>query len=194
MLQIDNTIVSLDVFEKKFVCDVKKCHGACCVQGDSGAPLEESEVSKLAEIFPKVRPFMREEGIEAIMEQGTSVIDSDGDYVTPLINGRECAFVVFENGAAKCTIEKAYEANVISFRKPISCHLYPIRVIKYSNFEALNYHQWDICKPALWYGEKMGIPLYIYLKEPLIRKYGEKWYEQLEIAAKEVLKYARRNK
>jgi hypothetical protein len=189
MLQIDNAVLSFDILEKKFVCDLKKCHGVCCVHGDSGAPLEESEIKVLDDIYPRVRPFMRKEGIEAVEEQGSSVIDSDGDKVTPLVMGKECAYVVFEGGVAKCSIEKAYESKVISFQKPISCHLYPIRVTKYSSFEALNFHEWSICKPALLCGEKKGIPLYIYLKTPLIRKFGEKWYEKLVIAVGEAIKY-----
>ena len=189
MLQIDNAVLSFDILEKKFVCDLKKCHGACCVHGDSGAPLDENETKVLDEIYPQIKPFMRKEGLEAIEEHGTSVIDSDGDKVTPLVKGRECAYVIFEGDVAKCAIEKAYESKVIGFKKPISCHLYPIRVVKYSDFEALNYHQWEICKPATLCGEKKGIPLYIYLKEPLVRKYGETWYEKLVIAADEAIKY-----
>ena len=188
MLQIDKAILSLDILDKKFACDLKKCKGACCVFGDSGAPLEENEVELLEELFLKIKPFLREEGIAAIEKQGTSVVDSDGDKVTPLINNEECAYVVFEKGIAKCAIEKAFFSNEIAFRKPISCHLYPIRVTKYSEFEALNYHKWKICKPAIALGEKEDTPLYIYLKEPLTRKFGKEWYEQLRIAANEVIK------
>jgi hypothetical protein len=186
MLQIDHAIISFDILEKKFVCDLKKCKGACCVHGDSGAPLEKTEVKILEDLFPLIRPFMRKEGIEAIEKQGTSLVDNDGDEVTPLVNGKECAYVVFESGIAKCSIEKAYENQVIKFKKPLSCHLYPIRITKYSKFEALNYHQWEICKPAISLGKKENTPLYIYLKEPLSRKYGESWYKQLKIASEEV--------
>jgi hypothetical protein len=188
MLQIDNSVLSFDVFEKHFVCDIKKCKGACCIHGDSGAPLEEEEVDILKDIFPEVRPYMRPEGIEAVGRQGTHVIDSDGDKVTPLVNGEECAFVIFEDGIAKCAIEKAFEAGKVSFKKPVSCHLYPIRITKYSTFEALNYHKWEICKPALALGRKMNLPLHIFLAEPLTRKYGREWYEQLKIAAEELKK------
>lgn len=187
MLQIGNTIISFDIVEKKFVCDLKKCKGACCVHGDSGAPLEKEEIRILEDLFPQIRTFMRKEGIEAVEKQGTSVIDSDGDNVTPLVNDRECAYVVFEGGIAKCSIEKAYENNVIKFKKPISCHLYPIRITKYTQFEALNYHQWKICKHAISLGEKEDTPLYIYLKEPLSRKYGKEWYEELTFATKEIM-------
>lgn len=188
MLQIDNAVISFDILQKKFACDLKKCKGACCIHGDSGAPLEDEEAALLKIIFPVVKPFMRPEGINAVNEQGAYVIDSDNDKVTPLVNGDECAFVIFENGIAKCAIEKAYEAKVIDFKKPVSCHLYPIRITKYSTFEALNYHKWDICKHAVTNGKKENTPIYIYLQEPLTRKYGKEWYEQLKIASTDLLK------
>jgi len=193
MLQIDDKIVSLDLFTSKFACNLKKCRGACCVHGDSGAPLEAEETEILNQIYPEVKPFMRKEGIEAIEKQGTSVIDADMDHVTPLVNNKECAYVIFEQGIAKCAIEKAYENKAVTFRKPISCHLYPIRLTKYSKFEAVNYHRWDICNPAIKQGEAENIPIYIYLKEPLIRKYGQKWYDELKVAAPEILKWNSEN-
>jgi hypothetical protein len=188
MLQIENSILSLDILEKKFACNLKKCKGACCVHGDSGAPLEDEEAELLRKIYPKLKPFLREKGIQAIEQQGTSVIDSDGDKVTPLVNGRECAYVIFDGIVAKCGIEKAFENKAVTFQKPVSCHLYPIRVTKYSSFDALNYHQWDICKHAITNGKEKDIPLYIYLAAPLIRKYGEEWYSQLKIASVELKK------
>ena len=188
MLQIDDKILGFDIVTSKFACDIKKCKGACCVLGDSGAPLDEEEVGILSGLFPKIQPFMRPEGIEAVKNQGTSIVDSDGVNVSPLVNNKECAYVFFENKVAKCAIETAYQVGAITFRKPISCHLYPIRITKYSKFEALNYHRWDICKDAVKLGEKENTPIYIYLKEPLIRKYGNKWYEELKIAAPEILK------
>ena len=194
MLQIDNAILSFDILETKFACDIKKCKGACCILGDSGAPLENCEVDLLESLHAQIRPFMRKEGIEAVELHGTSVIDSDGDKVTPLVNNKECAYVIFEEGIAKCAIERAYESKVISFRKPISCHLYPIRITKYSSFEALNYHKWDICKPALKNGIKMDIPLYIYLEESLTRKFGNDWYQQLQLNAAEIVKSNYNNK
>jgi hypothetical protein len=190
MLNIENTILSLDILEKKFVCDLSKCKGACCVHGDSGAPLEQDEVQVLSDIFEAAKPFMRPEGIKAVEDQGASVIDSDGDYVTPLINGNECAYVVFENDMAKCAIENAYNAGAVSFLKPISCHLYPIRVTKYKEFDALNYHQWDICHSALKCGKKAGIEMYRFLEQPLTRKYGKDWYAHLQLAASEYKKQA----
>lgn len=188
MLQIDKAILSMDILDRRFACDLKKCKGACCVLGDSGAPLEEDEVKILDEIYPTLKPFLRDEGIAAIEKLGTSVVDSDGDNVTPLVDNKECAYVVFEKGIAKCAIEKAYFENKISFRKPVSCHLYPIRITKYAEFDALNYHRWDVCKPAVANGQKEDIPIYIYLKESLTRKFGKEWYEQLCIASKEINK------
>jgi hypothetical protein len=188
MLQIDKAILSFDILQKKFVCDLKKCKGACCIYGDSGAPLEDDEAELLREIYPLVRPFMREDGVKAVETQGVFIIDSDNDKVTPLINGKECAFVIFEDGIAKCAIEKAYESKAVEFKKPISCHLYPVRVTKYSDFDALNYHQWEVCKHAVVNGNKNDVPLYIYLQDSLTRKYGEEWYKQLKIASVEVLK------
>lgn len=187
MLQIDNTILSLDIIEKKFLCDLDKCKGACCVLGDSGAPLKSDEAQLLEVIFPSLKPYLRSEGIEAVEKQGAYVIDSDGDMVTPLVNNKECAYAIFENGIAKCGIEKAFLDNRIDFQKPVSCHLYPIRVTKYSSFEALNYHQWDVCQPARKLGVKKELPVFIFLKQPLIREYGAEWYKQLELAAKTIV-------
>ncbi len=188
MLKIDNSVLSNEILKEKFSCDIKKCKGVCCVLGDSGAPLEENEIEILKKIFPFVKPFMRQEAVESIEMQGTSIVDSDGEQVTPLINNKECAYVVFQEGIAECAIEIAYEAKAISFQKPISCHLYPIRATKYNDFEALNYHEWEICKPALELGKKKNISLFIYLREPLIRKYGEQWFEQLKTASGKMLK------
>jgi len=184
MLQIENTILSLDIIEKKFLCDLDKCKGACCVLGDSGAPLKKDEAQLLEVIFPSLKPYLRNEGIEAIEKQGAYVIDSDGDMVTPLVNNKECAYAIFEKGIAKCGIEKAFLDNRIDFQKPVSCHLYPIRVTKYSSFEALNYHQWEICKPARQLGVKKELPVFVFLKQPLVREYGEEWYKQLELASR----------
>lgn len=186
MIQIGNVLVADDVIAKKFVCDLEKCRGACCVGGDSGAPLEEEELGILEDIYEKVAPFLTDDGKKSIKKYGKYLIDSDGDYVTPLVNGDlECAYTTFENGIAKCGIEKAYEAGVVNFKKPISCHLYPIRITKMkTGVDALNYHKWELCKAACTFGKKLDVPVYQFLKNPLIRKYGEKWYEDLEIAVK----------
>ncbi len=181
MIELGKTIISQDLLEKDFVCNLSACKGACCVEGDAGAPLEKEEVEILAEIYPKVKPFMRPEGIEAIEKQGTAIKDWDGEMVTPLVNGKECAYVIFdEKGITKCGIEKAYENGVVDFKKPISCHLYPIRITYYRDFDALNYHKWDICSPACTLGAELKVPVYRFLKDALIRKYGEDWYTEIE--------------
>tara|TARA_B110000003_G_scaffold269213_1_gene299888 strand:+ start:9503 stop:10099 length:597 start_codon:yes stop_codon:yes gene_type:complete len=187
MVQIDDKIISLDVFEQQFVCDLSACKGACCVEGDSGAPLENEEADILAQIYDKVKPFMREEGIREVELQGFSVIDKDGDLTTPLVNNKECAFVSFDqNGTAKCSIEQAYNQGEVAFKKPISCHLFPIRIHKYDDFEAVNYESIKICEPACSCGQKLQVPVYKFLKEPLIRLYGESWYHTLSEAAVEL--------
>ena len=187
MVQIDDKIISLDVFEQPFVCDLSACKGACCVEGDSGAPLESEEADILAQIYDKVKPFMREEGIKEVEDQGFSVIDKDGDLTTPLVNNKECAFVSFDqNGTAKCSIEQAYNKGGVDFKKPISCHLFPIRIQKYDDFEAVNYESIKICEPACNCGQKLQVPVYKFLKEPLIRLYGESWYHTLSEAAVEL--------
>jgi len=181
MIQIDDKIISLDLFEKKFVCDLGACKGACCVEGESGAPLDEHETKILEEIYPIVEPFLTPMAQAEIVSQGKWVIDEDGDFVTPIINGKECVYAYFdEEGVCKCAIEKAYLFGLVDFKKPISCHLYPIRTQKYSEFEAINYHHWQVCAPARVCGKKLGVRVYKFLKEPIVRKYGEAFYEQME--------------
>jgi len=185
MIEIDNTVVSLDVIEKKFSCDISRCKGYCCVHGASGAPLEDGEEEILKRIYPEIKPFLREEGIQAIDEQGTSVIDTDGEIVTPLVDGEECAYAIFEKGIARCGIERAYEQGATDFNKPISCHLYPIRIKKYHNFEAVNYDIWHICDSARDLGRKMHVTVYDFTKVALIRKYGKEYCAKLEMAGRE---------
>ncbi len=182
MLQIDNTIVSLDLIERNFVCDLKKCKGACCIQGDSGAPLEQEELEIIENIYPSIKSYLTKEGDDAIKSQGAYTIDSDGDYVTTLINNQECAYAYFENGIAKCSIEKAFYDGAIDFKKPLSCHLYPVRVKKYEDFNGINYDKSNLCKSAVRLGNKINQPLFVFLKEALTRKFGVKWYEQLQYA------------
>jgi hypothetical protein len=180
MIEIGKTVISQDVFNEEFVCNLSKCKGACCVEGDGGAPLEADEVELLREIYPDVKPFLRAEGIAAIEAQGTSVTDWDGEKVTPLVKGKECAYVIFDDhGITKCGIEKAWEQGAVAFRKPISCHLYPVRITKYREFDAVNYHRWDICSPACSLGKELHVPVYKFLKDSLVRKYGEAWYQEV---------------
>ena len=184
MIQIDDKIIALDIFKKYFVCDLNMCKGACCVEGDSGAPLEIKEREKLQTIYKKVMPYMTKSGIATIEKSGVAVYDADGDLTTPLVNNRQCAFVSYEKGITKCAIEKAYHQGQVDFKKPNSCHLFHVRIMKYADFESLNYEEINICKPACECGSKLKIPLYVFLKEPLIRKYGELWYNELLEAAK----------
>ncbi|MDA0195994.1 MAG: DUF3109 family protein [Bacteroidetes bacterium] len=181
MILINNTVISDDIKEQFFVCDLNKCKGACCVEGDLGAPLEKEELEILEENYQKVKPFLNEEGIEAIEKQGVYIVDIEGDYSTPTVGGKECAYAIYDNmGILKCGIEQGYLAGKTKFRKPISCHLYPIRITKYDHYDALNYDRWHVCSPACTLGEKLGVPVYKFLKEALIRKYGKDWYEELE--------------
>lgn len=190
MIAIDNTLISEDLLDKKFVCDLNACKGACCVAGDSGAPLDKEELSILNSVVDKVKPYMVKKGIKAIEKHGAYVVDSDGDYTTTLVSpGAECAFVFFdENKIAKCAIEQAFYDGKIDWKKPISCHLYPVRITKHKGYDAVNYDKWDVCKPACECGARLDVPVYKFLKEPLIRKYGKDWFKQLEKSAKLFLK------
>ncbi|MEG0796591.1 MAG: DUF3109 family protein [Odoribacter sp.] len=186
MIQIENTLISFDLFEKKFYCDLNQCKGICCVEGDSGAPLEEDEPLKIKENYEGIQTYMKPEGIKAVQEQGFVIIDTDGELVTPLIQGKECAYAIEENGVCWCAIEKAWREGKSTFRKPISCHLYPIRITRYEEFEALNYDKWGICHCARIKGEQQDMPIYRFVKDALITKYGERWFEQVEYAAREI--------
>lgn len=183
MLQIQNTLVSLDLVEKHFCCDLKACKGICCVEGDSGAPLSLEEVDLLEEEYINFKPYMRSEGVEEVENQGHWVVDVENDRVTPLINEKECAYAIFEEGVAKCAIEKAYFEGKTTFRKPISCHLYPIRIKEYTHFTAVNFDTWKICRPARKLGAQQGLYVYGFVKEALIRRFGQEWYDELKIAA-----------
>ena len=183
MIQIGEAIVSFDLFEKQFVCNINKCKGMCCVYGEAGAPLAENEIAILQDIYPKVKPYMTQAGIEVIEKDGVYVTDFIGEKVTPLVGREDCAYACSDGGVVHCAIEKACRDGKIDFLKPISCHLYPVRITKYPDFEAVNYHHWTICSGALRLGKKTGTPLYVFLKEPLTRKYGAGWYEELCIAA-----------
>ena len=181
MIELGRTIISEDILEKEFVCNLSACKGACCVEGDAGAPVDDAEAKILEDIFPKVKPFLRPEGVAAIEQQGTSVTDWDGELVTPLVKGKECAYVIFdEKGITKCGIEKAWEAGAVDFQKPVSCHLYPVRITVYKDFDAVNYHKWNVCSPACSLGKELEVPVYKFLKGALTRKYGEAWYGELE--------------
>ncbi|HDP54455.1 MAG TPA: DUF3109 family protein [Bacteroidetes bacterium] len=184
MIQIDDKLISFDIFEKHFCCDLPKCLGSCCVHGQSGAPLENEEIDLLKNEIEQIKPYLKPEGLRTINEQGVAVEDIDGDMVTPLINNEECAFSIEENGITICAIEKAWLNGKVKFRKPISCHLYPIRAKKYPTFTALNYDQWSICEPARRLGDKEGIVVFRFLKDAITRAYGKKFYAEMEEAYK----------
>lgn len=185
MLVIGKTLVSDEIVTERFVCNIEACKAACCVEGDAGAPLLEEEATILDEIYPSVAPFLSEKGRASIKKLGNWVTDEDdGEKCTPLVEGRECAYALWdEKGNLHCGIEKAWEAGAVSFRKPSSCHLYPIRVKEHQEFTAVNYHRWHICQPACSLGSKLGIPVFRFLKDALINRFGEEWYVELEVLA-----------
>ena len=186
MIQIDNTLVSLDIVERKFLCDLSKCKGICCVEGDSGAPLLEEEVAELEKALPVIWDDLSPEAQDVIREQGVAYRDEDGDLVTSIVNGKDCVFTCYDaDGTCKCAIEEAFRAGKLAFYKPVSCHLYPIRVTDYGTFYALNYHRWNVCKAAELMGEQANLPVFRFLKEPLIRRFGQAWYDTLETVATE---------
>ena len=188
MFQLGKTIVSESILKNEFVCNLSACKGACCVDGDAGAPLTQDEVQILADIYPKVKPFLRKEGIAAIEKLGTSVIGSDGTLETTLIDNKDCAYVIFDKKTALCGIEQAYNQGAITWKKPVSCHLYPIRVKDFTEFAAVNFDEWDICDPACSLGKELEVPVYKFVKEALIRRFGENWYLELEKVAADLKK------
>lgn len=186
MFQLGKTIVSENILSNDFACNLSACKGACCVDGDAGAPLDKEETQQLQSIYPKLKSYLRPEGIEAIENQGVFVTTEDGEFETPLIDGADCAYVIFdEHKTALCGIEEAYNQGDIDWKKPVSCHLYPVRVKDYSEFSAVNYHKWHICDDACSLGKELQIPIYKFVKEALIRKFGAQWYEELEKIAAE---------
>lgn len=180
MIVVDHVILSDEIKESFFVCDLTKCKGACCVEGDLGAPLLPEELPILDEIYEDVKPYLSGQGKHAIEEQGKYIFDEDGEYSTTTVKHQECAFAIYDDkGILKCGIEQAWLEGKTHWRKPISCHLYPIRITKYEEYEAVNYHRWQICDPACKLGDELKVPLYKFLKDALIRKYGEAWCEKL---------------
>jgi len=181
MIAIDNILISDEIVEEEFVCDLNACKGGCCVDGAAGAPLEEKELKMLDEIYDEVKPFLSPEGIRAIAKQGKYVYDKEFEYTTPLIDHKMCAYGVKENGIVKSGIEKAFLEGKTAFKKPISCHLYPIRITEQQDYDAMNYEPRELlCSPACVLGKKLKVPVYRFLREPLVRKYGEVFYEVLD--------------
>ena len=181
MLAIGKTLVSLDLLDRKFVCDLAKCKGECCIKGDAGAPLENYEIDILENIVDDVLPYMDDPGRNKVNADGVFEIDRDGDKGTVLLEDGRCAFAtVTDKGVYSCAIEKANAEGKVKFQKPISCHLYPVRITKYPTYDAVNYDQWDICKPACKCGADLQVPLFRFVKDSLVRKYGSEWYEELK--------------
>ncbi|MDR2809281.1 MAG: DUF3109 family protein [Tannerellaceae bacterium] len=186
MLQIRNTLVSLDILERHFVCDLAACKGACCIDGDAGAPLEANELKELHNVLPLVWQDLRPEAQAVIRKQGVAYIDEEGDTVTSIVEGKNCVFTCGDStGLCKCAIEKACREGRTAFYKPLSCHLYPVRVKRYEAYQAVNYNRQRICRCAEVLGEKEKMPLYRFLREALIRKFDKEWYEELELCATE---------
>jgi hypothetical protein len=183
VVEILDTIVTFELFEQMFCCDLAQCKGKCCYDGDSGAPLEEGEVEKITEILPKILQYLPEKSKKVIEKQGVSCVDIQGDTVTSIVDNKECVFAAVENGIYSCALEKAYNEGLTDFLKPISCHLYPVRLEKFNDFTAVNFHHWELCDCAKKLGKTLKLPAYKFLKTPLIRRFGEAWYAELELAA-----------
>lgn len=189
MFQLGKTLVSEEIIKNEFVCNLSACKGACCIDGEAGAPVEPEERAIMEEIYPRVKPYLRKEGIEAIEKQGVYITRANGEIETPLIDEADCAYVTFDDkGTALCGIEEAYNQGEINWKKPVSCHLYPVRIQEYSSFSAVNYHRWEICDDACSLGKELQVPIYKFVKDALIRKYGEEWYGELEEVAKNLVK------
>lgn len=189
MLQIQDTIVSLDLLERFFCCDLDTCRGECCIEGDAGAPITEEERHHIEEILPEIKDDLLPRSREVIEEQGVAYIDEEGDLVTSIVDGGNCVFTTFgPDGMCLCAIEKACREGRIDFLKPESCHLYPVRLKHYSGFTAVNLHRWNICKCAEVLGRRKGLRAYEFLRGPLERRFGKEWYAELAFTAEEYLR------
>lgn len=180
MLRIQDTLVSGDLIERFFICDLDKCLGACCIEGDAGAPLTDEEYERLCELMPEVYPLLSPAAQKVVEEQGPGYYDEEGDLVTSIVDGRDCVFTTYApGGKCLCALEKAHREGKIPFFKPVSCHLYPVRLKEYEDFTAVNLHRWKICKCAEVLGRAKGVRAYQFLKDPLIRRFGQEWYNEL---------------
>lgn len=194
MLDIQNTLVSLDFVERYFCCDLDSCLGECCIDGDAGAPITEEEDRKIRELLPLVWDDLLPSAQREIEENGTSYVDSEGDLVTQIVDGKNCVFTTYDkNGMCLCALEKAYREGRTDFYKPVSCHLYPARIKEYDGFTAVNYHRWKICRCAEVLGRARGIRVYEFLKEPLIRRFGKEWYDELALTCREYIRQTEGN-
>lgn len=188
MLQIQNVVLSFDIITARFSCDLTSCKGACCVEGDAGAPVTPDEISEIEEILPIIWNDLSIDARNVIERQGVAYLDPEGELVTSIVDGKDCVFTCYENGCCYCAIEKAFRQRRCGFRKPLSCHLYPIRAKRTGDYWGLNYDRWNVCRAAVTKGNKNGIPLFRYLREPLVRKFGKEWYEELELTVAELQK------
>ena len=189
MYQIGDVLISDEVLTERFVCDLEKCMGACCIEGDAGAPVDLDEIMQIEEVLTIIWDQLSIPARKVINKQGVAYSDPEGQLVTSIVNGKDCVFTCYdEKGGCYCALEKAYREGKTQFYKPLSCHLYPIRHKKVGDLDALNYHRWDVCKAAVLLGEQLDVRVYEFLKEPLIRKFGEEWYHELEDAVAELKK------
>lgn len=188
MLQIKETLVSLDLAERFFCCDIEACKGECCIEGDAGAPVTDEEARRIEAVLPEIWEDMAPAARREVEENGVSYIDSEGDRVTTIVGGRDCAFTCYASGGmCMCAIEKAYREGRIGWRKPASCYLYPVRITRYPTFTAVNFHRWKICRSAESNGRRLGIRAYQFLKEPLTEEFGQEWYDELRTACEAYL-------
>lgn len=185
MFIIGNTIVSDAIIEQNFVCNIEKCKGACCIEGDQGAPLDNEDIEQITENMMHIKPYMSDKGRKLLADKGFYETDSDGDKVTTCLPTGECVFVVYDNVNLGCAIQKANTEQKFDYPKPISCHLYPIRVSNFKQYDALGYHEWNLCSPACTLGNQLKVPVYKFLEEPLVRKYGQEWWDELHTIAKD---------
>jgi hypothetical protein len=189
MYQIGDVLISDDVLTERFVCNLQDCMGACCIEGDAGAPVDLDEIMQIEEVLPIIWEQLSIPARKVLNKQGVAYADPEGQLVTSIVNGKDCVFTCYdEKGGCYCALEKAYREGKTKFYKPLSCHLYPIRHKKVGDLDALNYHRWDVCKAAVLLGEQLDVRVYEFLKEPLIRKFGEEWYHELEDAVAELKK------
>lgn len=187
MYQIGDVLISDEVLTERFVCDLEKCMGACCIEGDAGAPVDLDEIMQIEEVLPIIWDQLSIPARKVINKQGVAYTDPEGQLVTSIVNNKDCVFTCYdEKGCCFCALEKAYREGKTKFYKPLSCHLYPIRHKRVGDLDALNYHQWEVCKAAVLLGQKKDVRVYEFLKEPLIRKFGEAWYQELTEAVEEL--------
>ncbi len=188
MIEIMGTLVSLDLFKVFFCCDLERCHGICCVEGDAGAPVDMEEIGLLEEAYEVVQDELTQKAQEKVEREGVVYPDKDGDLVTQIVDGKDCVFVKHDGGCAFCAIDSAYRCGQFHWQKPISCALYPVRLSKVGGMVAVNVHKWDVCQPARELGRRLQLPVYQFLKEPLIRRFGQAWWDECDTAARELKK------